>query len=134
MNRNHDGVGCRTFTRLSTGYGVSGGLRRCNGDGLRCLTGIPSARSAAANREGSRAALADGLVGSYGSVNIRLNRNGNGVDLVAFAALAAYNNVSGSGIWSYGDCPCGVACIPRMISAAANGERSRLALTDGRVG
>ena len=88
-NSNHDGVGCRTFTRLTAGNSICGGLRRCNGDGLRCLTGTPSARSAAAESECSRAALTDGRVWSYCSSNVWLNGNGNSVNLVAFAALAA---------------------------------------------
>lgn len=84
-----NGVGGGTFSALTARNGVGGCLRRRNGDGVCCSARVPSARVAAAYRQSSRAALADGLVGGDTGADVRSHGYRNGVGCGTISVLTA---------------------------------------------
>ena len=87
LHGNGNGVGFGTSAALIARYSVCGGGIRRYGDGVCCCTSVPCARGAAAYCQSCRTASADSLIGCYGSGNIRLHRNGNGIGFRAIAKL-----------------------------------------------
>ena len=92
-----NGVGGGTLVRCVASNGVSSSGIRRNSDGVCCSARVPSARGAAAYRQSSRAALADGLVGSYGSLNVGLYINSYYIGFGAVSVLLHNYAVGGGG-------------------------------------
>ena len=92
-----NGVGGGAFAALTAGYCVTCGARRCYRDRGACGACVPSARGAAAYRQSSRIALADGLVGSYGSLNVGLYINSYYIGFGAVSVLLHNYAVGGGG-------------------------------------
>ena len=84
-----NGVGGGAFAALTAGYCVTCGARRCYRDRGACGACVPSARGAAAYRQSSRAALADGLVGGDTGADVRSHGYRNGVGCGTISVLTA---------------------------------------------
>ena len=84
-----NGVGGGTLVRCVASNGVSSSGIRRNSDGVCCSARVPSARGAAAYRQSSRAALADGLVGGDTGADVRSHGYRNGVGCGTISVLTA---------------------------------------------
>lgn len=98
-----NGVGGGAFAALTAGYCVTCGARRCYRDRGACGARVPSARGAAAYRQSSRTALADGLVGSDSSAYIGFYVNSYNVGFGAVSVLLYGYAVGGGGRGCYCD-------------------------------